>query len=327
MSMLKMGKKQPTIGLALIVKNEESRIGGCLDSVRDLDELKVLDTGSTDRTGDVVREHGGKFIEGRYVWNRNYAEARNVSLRLCTTDWILVMGAGERLDPGGVHELRRSIAIIAEGYPETDGGDVLMYNVGKPTDAFPSTRLLRNRQDIFFDPKYRIHECPNVQKKADLRDVVKIGFKPRPQGEGDYNERIGIIEDMLRDDPHDLRLQYIAGREYFVNGFLPNAVYWLERYIRTRTLKGIWNERTELADVYFTVGWATANMHEWEEAKRYMALALTVNADFREAAQALAQIALQDKGDPNNELNAGRWTFISESAQNRKLGFKSKGLY
>jgi tetratricopeptide (TPR) repeat protein len=132
---------------------------------------------------------------------------------------------------------------------------------------------------------------------------------------------------MLRDDPHDLRLQYIAGREYFVNGFLPNAVYWFERYIRTRTLKGIWNERAELADVYFTVGWCQAQMREWEEAKRYMALALTVNADFREAAQALAQIALQDKSDPNNELNAGRWTFISESAQNRKLGFKSKGLY
>jgi glycosyltransferase involved in cell wall biosynthesis len=320
-----MGNRS-TIGLAMIVKNEEERVGAALDSVKGLDELKVLDTGSTDKTGEVVRDHGGDFIEG-YIWNQNYAEARNKSIRLCTTDWILYINAGERMDPGGVDELRRSIGLIEEGYPQIQGGDVLMYNAANPSDAFPGTRLIKNSPDICFNEKYRIHEYPNVLQKADLRDAVRVSFRPRPAGNGDYNERLFIIEQMVREDPHDLRLHYIAAREYQVNKFYPNAIYFYDRYLRTRTEKAFWNERAELADVYFSLALCLYEMREWKPAKVNLALALTVNADFKEAAQLLAKIASEDVDDPNGELNAGRWAYISEAAQNRKMGFKSKGIF
>jgi hypothetical protein len=79
--------------------------------------------------------------------------------------------------------------------------------------------------------------------------------------------------------------------------------------------------------VYFSLGFCLAEMHEFKPAKVNAALALTVNADFKEAAQLLAKIAIEEGDDPNGELNAGRWTYISEASQNRKMGFKSKGIF
>lgn len=47
-----------TISLCMIVKNEESRLRRCLDSVADLvDEIVIVDTGSTDKTRDIALEY------------------------------------------------------------------------------------------------------------------------------------------------------------------------------------------------------------------------------------------------------------------------------
>jgi glycosyltransferase involved in cell wall biosynthesis len=313
-------QKTPTIGLSLFVRNEEARVGDCLKSVAGLDELKVLDTGSTDRTGEVVRECGGEFITG-YEWKGDYADARNASMRLCTTDWILCLGAGERVDAGGVEEIRRGLDMIEKEHPEIEGCAVLMHH---GNDQFWSDRIFRNRpEEIYFRGK--VHEYSLITKKGQLQDV-SISYTPRPEGRPNGNFIIEI-EQMCREEPDNMRNQYIAGREYFVTGYLPNAIYWFERYIRTRTMRGIVSAKGELADVYFTLGWCYARMGELEEAKKDFVMALSINADFKEAASMLSQIALAQKDDIYSELNAGRWNLIAQSSDNEGLGFKSKGLF
>lgn len=47
----------PTIGVAMIVKNEESCIRTCLDSLKDIDEICVIDTGSEDSTPEILRSY------------------------------------------------------------------------------------------------------------------------------------------------------------------------------------------------------------------------------------------------------------------------------
>ena len=313
-----MRQKTPTLGLSLFVRDEEARVGDCLKSVSGIDEMKVLDTGSIDRTGDIVRECGGDFINGLYTWddqNPDYGAARTASMRLCSTDWILCMGAGERLEEGCLEEIRRGLAIIETDHPEVEACAVLMKS---GPDQFWSDRVFRNRKDIYF--RSPIHEYCLVTNKAKLENVV-INYKSRPKN------LMPILENMCRENPDDMRNHYCMAREYFNAGYFPNSIYWFERYIRTRTMKGIVTGRSELADVYFTVGWAYAKMGELEEAKRNFVLCLSVNADFKEAALLMAQIALAQKDDPNSELNAGRWQHIYEESQNRNLGFLSKGTF
>ncbi|HVE12575.1 MAG TPA: tetratricopeptide repeat protein [Elusimicrobiota bacterium] len=104
------GARAPTLSVGLIVKNEELLLGQCLRSVRAVvDEIIVVDTGSTDRTVDIARRLGARVLS--HPWDGNYGRARNVYIRNSSCDWILVLDADERIarrDAGRLKRLLRS---------------------------------------------------------------------------------------------------------------------------------------------------------------------------------------------------------------------------
>jgi glycosyltransferase involved in cell wall biosynthesis len=82
------------ISLCMIIKDEISRLGACLNAVKPLvDEIIVVDTGSRDRSKDVARIFGAKVFE--YQWRNDFSAARNFSLDQATGDWILILDADE----------------------------------------------------------------------------------------------------------------------------------------------------------------------------------------------------------------------------------------
>jgi len=98
-----------TLSLAMIVKDEAAHLGHCLDSVRGLvDELVVVDTGSSDATVQVARERGARVQA--FPWTGHFAEARNVSLATATGDWILVLDADEAIDARDFPAIRAACA-------------------------------------------------------------------------------------------------------------------------------------------------------------------------------------------------------------------------
>jgi glycosyltransferase involved in cell wall biosynthesis len=86
---------KPTLGVHLIVRNEEVLLPHCLESVSGADEIVIVDTGSTDRSIAIARSHGALVIEQE--WTRDFSEARNAGLLQATTDWILTLDADEIL--------------------------------------------------------------------------------------------------------------------------------------------------------------------------------------------------------------------------------------
>jgi len=85
------------LSLAMIVKNEEAHLGHCLASVRGLvDEVVVVDTGSSDGTVAVARGAGATV--STFPWTGDFAAARNASLDRATGDWVLVLDADEAVD-------------------------------------------------------------------------------------------------------------------------------------------------------------------------------------------------------------------------------------
>lgn len=98
----------PILSLAMIVKDEASRLGHCLASVAELvDETVVVDTGSTDGTPDLARAAGARVIP--FTWVDDFAAARNESLRHCTGDWVLVLDADEAIDAQDHAAIRRAL--------------------------------------------------------------------------------------------------------------------------------------------------------------------------------------------------------------------------
>lgn len=88
------GSKNETLSLCMIVKDEERHLIKCLNSIRGVvDEMIVVDTGSTDRTKDIATVFGAQVFD--FEWNGDFSEARNLSLSKAMGDWILIMDADE----------------------------------------------------------------------------------------------------------------------------------------------------------------------------------------------------------------------------------------
>jgi len=113
----------PAVGLAMMVQNEERRLGRCLESVAGwVAEIVVVDGGSTDRTMEIAGEFGARIIERPF--DGDYATQRNVGLRALTTPWTLVLDADERLSL----DLRQILDHVASS-GDADGAYIHMLNI------------------------------------------------------------------------------------------------------------------------------------------------------------------------------------------------------
>src|SRR5438128_3749731 len=104
------------ISLCMIVKNEEDWVAGAVESVRSIvDEVIIVDTGSTDSTLSRIQEVGAKVLKSQ--WKDSFAEARNVSLAEAKEDWILVLDADERVAARDLPYIKDAIGQrAADGY-------------------------------------------------------------------------------------------------------------------------------------------------------------------------------------------------------------------
>ena len=78
------------LSLCMIARNEEQFLTDCLNSVKNLvDEIILVDTGSTDKTVEIAKSFRAKIYFQE--WEDDFSKPRNTSLRKATGDWILVL--------------------------------------------------------------------------------------------------------------------------------------------------------------------------------------------------------------------------------------------
>jgi tetratricopeptide (TPR) repeat protein len=144
----------PGVSLTMIVKNEESNIAACLESVRDLvDEIIVVDTGSNDATKSIAAGFGAKVFD--FQWVDDFAAARNESLRHATREWIFWMDADDRLDEENRGKLRAFFGQLPQANVAYRMKCVSLLNNGTTTVNI-QPRLFRNDPRIRW--KCRCHE-------------------------------------------------------------------------------------------------------------------------------------------------------------------------
>jgi tetratricopeptide (TPR) repeat protein len=195
-----------TISLCMIVKNEARNLPRCLDAVRAwVDEIVVVDTGSTDGTQALARARGARVEE--WAWRDDFAAARNESLRHATGDWILVLDADEALTAGSGPALREAVAeatadvvgcLVKILCPREGDGGVVRLN------WFP--RLFRRVPGVAFEGV--IHEqvvaslAPHGRVVPSRVEALHEGYRLSPEemaGKAERNRR--LLERQLRDDP------------------------------------------------------------------------------------------------------------------------------
>jgi glycosyltransferase involved in cell wall biosynthesis len=109
-----------TIGAVVIAKDEEHIIGDCLRSLQWMDEIIVVDDGSTDRTVEIAKELGAKVIEQPMV---GFASQRNTGIDASTTDWLFHPDADMVMSEALAKELRETM-----NNPDKDGYAIWLDN-------------------------------------------------------------------------------------------------------------------------------------------------------------------------------------------------------
>jgi tetratricopeptide (TPR) repeat protein len=143
------------LSLCMIVKDVEEMLPRCLAAVSPaVDEMIVVDTGSTDRTVEIAESFGARVLH--HEWTGSFSDARNVSLEAATGDWILYLDADEVLveeDAARLRALtgrvwREAFCLIETNYTgDIEDGTALTHN---------ALRVFRNRPEYRF--KGRLHE-------------------------------------------------------------------------------------------------------------------------------------------------------------------------
>ncbi len=111
-----------TISLCMIVKNEEKQLPVCLGSLKGLvDEMIVVDTGSTDSTKEIARSFGARVVD--FEWTGDFSEARNFSFSLASCDYIYAADADEEID----EDNRKRFLDLKNDLAELDIDIVQMY--------------------------------------------------------------------------------------------------------------------------------------------------------------------------------------------------------
>jgi glycosyltransferase involved in cell wall biosynthesis len=133
----------------MIVRNEERFLAGCLNSIRYIvDEIVMVDTGSTDQTKAIARKFNARVFD--FPWKDDFSRARNEALKYCSGEWILYIDADERLR----HEEREEVRDLL-----SDSNKVAFTVKFHPITgytAYREFRLFRNDPRIRF--KGVIHE-------------------------------------------------------------------------------------------------------------------------------------------------------------------------
>ena len=95
-----------TLGLALIAKNNEDTLPQLLESVKDIvDQIVLVDTGSTDKTVEIAKSYGAEIHY--FEWINDFSAARNESFSHITTDYILWLDTDDEVYPEDAERIKK----------------------------------------------------------------------------------------------------------------------------------------------------------------------------------------------------------------------------
>jgi glycosyltransferase involved in cell wall biosynthesis len=223
-----------TVSLCMIVKDEEAMLPRCLAAVADVvDELIVVDTGSTDRTVAIAESFGARVLH--HEWDGDFSAARNVSLDAATSDWLLYLDADEVLVDGDGPRLRELLGHTwREGFFLTETNHVGELEDGASV-AHNALRLFRNRPEYRFEGRvheqfaHRLPAFPERLEHSQVR-VEHFGYLGAVRDAKEKSRRnLELLERQIAEGVDTPFLHFNLGSERAASGDVPGSLTHLQR--------------------------------------------------------------------------------------------------
>ncbi len=299
-------RHNPTLSLCMIVKDEEAFLDKCLKSVAPIvDEMVIVDTGSTDHTIEIARNYGADVY--RFEWRDDFSEARNFCVRQARCNWILIMDADEIISENDLPKIKELLTDArVDGYRfilrnyENDRtlANITMnpndYSEGKDYFGFIPSRLIRlfrKHRAISFSGAvhetidYNFDRAGFIAKNTDIsiHHYGKVLQSSRIQRKREYYMKLG--EKRVEKCPDDIGAVKGLSDQYLELGLCRKALQLLENH--DRLLSGNPELHFNLARAYGALGMPDKAIREYSQT-------LESNPEHIGAYNNLALVYLQD---------------------------------
>ncbi|HET8977305.1 MAG TPA: glycosyltransferase [Solirubrobacteraceae bacterium] len=296
-----------TLSLCMIVRDEERMLPRCLAAAAPaVDEIVIVDTGSTDATIEIARSFGARVIE--HPWTGSFAEARNVSFEAATGDWVMYLDADEVLVAEDVtqlraltgHTWREAFYVVETSYTgELGDGGAIVNN---------ALRIFRNRPDYRF--RDRLHEqilhtlptyLPGRVEQTPVR-LQHYGYLGSVREAKEKSRRnVELLRRQAAEGPPTAFLHFNLGSEYIITGELADAVDHLQRAHAMLVAEGSMALREFVPALMVRLVMALRMCGRLSEARAAAAEGLQLFPELTDLVVAQARIA-QALGDPDEAV-------------------------
>jgi len=196
----------------MIVKNEEQVLARCLDSVKDLvDEIIIVDTGSTDRTKDIATFYTDNVYD--FKWIDDFSAARNFAFSKGTKDYLMWLDADDVI----LEEDRIKFKNLKEKIDYTTDIYNMQYNLnldkdGNPGYIFTRARLFKREKNYKWI--YPIHEYVPISGKV---ENVDIAITHKKESINDPGRNLRILSNIIKSEKYssNIRFRYLYAKELY----------------------------------------------------------------------------------------------------------------
>ncbi len=147
----------------MIVRDEESNIERALRSVKDcVDEIVVVDTGSVDRTPEIVRKYTDKLYF--HEWKNDFSEARNYSLKFPKCEWVMILDGDEEASEEYCKNIRKYLENLPDDVNTIYVPTISYLDWDFKKKEFASTARIFRNGTIYY--KNIVHNMPVYKPKV-----------------------------------------------------------------------------------------------------------------------------------------------------------------
>jgi glycosyltransferase involved in cell wall biosynthesis len=282
------------LSAVLIVKNEQDIVDTALESVKDFDEIIVVDTGSTDNTVKIAQRYTDLIYH--FPWVDDFSAARNYAISKATGDWIYSIDADHvLLTP--FSEVKNEAIRAAEAGVKT----TLVKSISGKNDEHIHWRevLFKNDPDVKWVGAVHENITPTATFKVNVER--KCGYSKNHYADPDRNLRI------LEKNELTTRSKFYLGRENYERRRYEEAIKWMNEFIQV----GKWHP--EIAEAYLTIARCYWFLQQGDRAREACLQAIKVNPDFKEALLLMATM--------HYEPWSSKWRNLASVATNKDVLF------
>lgn len=270
-----------------ICKNESQFVERWVSSVKEADDIYVLDTGSSDNTVELL-EKKGVHVTQKIIKPWRFDVARNISLELVPkdTDICVCCDLDEVFDEGW----REALESV---WDKTV--DKVKYNYnwsfdeyGKPATTFYMEKIHRRKGYKWVHP---VHEVLNAKANEKIILTDKITLNHYPDSTKSRSSYLPLLELSVQEDPEDDRNMHYLGREYMYHGDYDKSIDTLIRHLSMP--RATWDAE-RCASMRF-ISRCYIYLNRTKEAEMWLKEAIKEASYLRESYVELAALYLNEK--------------------------------